>query len=127
MRDMWPGVAGLDELATHPPEPVASNRFLDERDHLARERLGIVSRDEMLPGRERQTFGAHAGRNNRLLHRQGFENLQPRPAAGSQRHHVDGRLRDVRPHILDGTGHQDSRSLGDRLDPRIRPPADDGK
>ena len=127
MRDMWPGVVGLDELATCPREHVPSNRFLDQRDHFARERLGIVRRNEMLTGRERQPFGADAGRNDRLLHRQGFENLQPRPAAGSQRHDVDGCLRDVRPHILDGPGHQDARSLGDRLDPCVRPPADDGK
>ena len=83
MRDMRPGVAGLDQFATRPPEHVPSNRFLDERDHLTRERLGIVRRNEMLPGREREPFGADAGRNDRLLHRQGFENLQPRATAGS--------------------------------------------
>jgi hypothetical protein len=127
MRDVWPGVVGLYELSTRPPEHVPSNRFLDERDHFARERLGIVRGDEMLPGRQRQPFGADAGRNDRLLHRQCFENLQPRAAAGSQRHDVDGRFRDVRPNILDGPRHQDSGSLGDCLDSCARPPANDGK
>ena len=127
MRDMWPGVVGLDELATRPPERVPSNGFLDERDHFARERLGIVRRDEMLTGRERQPFGADAGRNHRLLHRQCFKNLQPRAATGSERDDVDGCLRDMGPHILDRSGHQDSGSGGDRLDSRVGPPADDGK
>jgi hypothetical protein len=38
---------------------------------------------------EAEAFGADGRRDDRLGHRQRLENLQPRAAAGAQRHDVD--------------------------------------
>ena len=102
-------------------------RILEERDYVPRKGLGIVRGDEILAGCEPQTLGADRRRDDRFLHRQRFEDLQPRAASRPEWHHIDRRFCDIRPHIVDGPGDQNTGTLGERFDPRTRPPADDGE
>jgi hypothetical protein len=58
LRDVGPGVLGLDERASGAAETASPNRVFDEGDHLGRECVGIVSSDKFPSWRERQALSA---------------------------------------------------------------------
>src|SRR5579871_186066 len=61
----------------------------------------------MLSRLDGQTLGTDAGTHKRFPHRQGFENLDPRPAAYQQRDHHDRCLGPMWPNIRNGADYLD--------------------
>ena len=91
-RDRRPGVIGFDERAAGVAERAAPRRVAKQPDHRVREIVGGIGGQEMAARLERQAFGADGGRHHGLAHRQRFENLDPRAAAGAERHDVHRRF-----------------------------------
>lgn len=98
----------LDEVVTRtsegtPPLGIAQQRY---------DRVGKVARAvggyEVAPRLERQPFGTHRGRHDRLAHGQGLEDLEARAAAGAQRNDVHGGFGNGRPDVIYRSRHIDA-------------------
>lgn len=81
--------------------------MVQQRENAGGKRLRAVGLQKVRAGCERKSFGADRGGDERLSHREGFENLDARTTSDPERHHRHGRPLHMRPHIIDraGDGH----------------------
>ena len=79
----------------------------------------------MTPRLEVEAFGADGRRDDRFGHRQRLENLQPRAAAGAQRHDVHRAFGNRRTHVVERAGDKNARTLGELANARGGIAADD--
>ena len=77
---------------TQPPAKVPVAQEPDDR---VGEVGGVVGAEEVLARDQREALGAHRGRDDRLAHGEGLEDLEARPSAHPQRHDAHGRAREV--------------------------------
>ena len=103
--DRRPRVIRLDEVASRLSEGIALLRIAQQPYDGAGKLAGVVGRHEVAPWFEREPFGTHRGRDDRLGHRQRLENLEARAAAGPKRNDVDGGLGNRRPHVINRARH----------------------
>jgi hypothetical protein len=125
--DLGPGIVGFDERATRVAKQATPRWVSQQPDHRMGKFVCGVSGEEMAARFEREAFGADTGRHDRLRHRERFENLDPRTAAGAERYHVDGPFADRRPHIVERSGDGNSRARREVAHARARISADDGE
>ena len=126
-RDLGPGIVGFDERAAGVAEQAPPRRVAQQPDHGVGEFVCRVGGEEVAARLEREAFRADTGRDDGLGHREGFENLDPRAAAGAERHHVDRSFADRRPHVVERSGDRDSRPRREVAHARARVSADDGE
>jgi hypothetical protein len=103
-----PRVTGFYKVAPRLAERLPLPRIAQQSHDRLGERAGVVSCDEMPSWLEGQAFGTDRGGDDRLGHGERFENLEPSPAAGPERHDVYGRFTNRRPHVLHGSGDVDA-------------------
>jgi len=94
--------AGASELRT-------ACRVLQQRDHGVGKRARLIGAGVVQSRIDAESFRADGRGDHRSRHRQRFENLQPRPATGSERHHVHGAFGNGRPDVADRAGNRDAR------------------
>ena len=100
-RDHRPGIVRFDERAARVSKRLPPGRVAEQPDDGGRKIVWRIGGQEMAARFEREAFGADRRRDDRLAHRERLENLDARPAAGAQRHHVHGCLADRRAYIVD--------------------------
>src|SRR2546428_3280220 len=83
-----PGVEGLDERSSGRPEPRPPLGIAKERDDRVRKTGRVVGRHEVPARLKGESLGPDGRRDDGLSHRERFENLQPRAAAGPERNDV---------------------------------------
>ena len=110
--DRRPRVAGLDEMTPGAAQRGPALRIAEQRHHGVGKRPRFISARVVDAGPDAEPFGADRGRDHRSRHGQRLEDLQPRAAAGAQRHDVDGALGDRWANVADRPGY------GDAADPR---------
>ena len=110
--DLMPGVPLDYERSSGFAEFVSSRFVVQETDHSCSKIIGIVGGDEFFLVSQRQPLCADCRRHDRLGHAECLKNFHARPAACSQRHHVDGRLIEIRPYVINSPGHDHPETLG---------------
>ena len=108
-RDCRPGVIRFDERAARISKRLPPGRVAEQSDHRVREIVWRVGRQEVTARFEREPFGADSGRDHRLAHGEGLEDLDPRAAAGAKRHDVHRGRADRGADIVDGSRDLDTR------------------
>src|SRR2546425_12637470 len=94
-----PGIERLDKRSSGPPEPRPPLGIAKERDDRVRKTGRLVGRHEMPARLQGEPFGPDRRRYDSFSHRQRFEDLQPRAAAGSERDDVYGSGAHRWPHV----------------------------
>ena len=119
-RNLWPGIVGFDKRAAGVAERTTPGLIAKQPDHRVGKIVGRIGGKEMTSRFKREPFRADAGRHDGLRHRERLENLDACTAARAQRHHIDGPLRDRRPHVVERSRDHDSRSRPKFTDPLAR-------
>jgi hypothetical protein len=117
-RDRRPGIVRFDQCAPLVSKRLAPGRVAEQPDDGGRKVVWRVGGQEMVARFEREPFGADCRRDDRLAHRERLENLDARPAAGAQRHHVHGCLANRRAYIVN-RARDDHAGLRGKL-PHVR-------
>src|SRR5713101_8861827 len=85
-----PRVPLFNQPSSGAAEPVPPLRVTKKRDDGVSEVGRLIRLKEVFPGNEWKTLGGHGRRHDRLPHRKRLEDLEARPSADPQRHHVNG-------------------------------------
>jgi hypothetical protein len=117
-RDLRPGIVGFDKRTAGIAERAAARRIAKQPDHRVGKIMGGIGGKEVASRFEGEPFRADTGRHDGLAHRERLENLDARTAAGAERHHVDGAFSNRRPHVVERTRDDDSRTRGELAHPR---------
>ena len=126
-RNRRPGVIRFDECAARVSKRLPPGRVAKQPDYRLREIVGGICRQEVTPRLEREAFSAHGGRYHRFAHGERFENLDPRSAAGSERHDVHARCANGGTHIIDRARDRDAGAAGQIANTHARVAPDDGE
>jgi len=90
--DRRPRIAGFNEMPAGASELRAAGRVPQQRNHGVGELPRLVGAGVVKSRLDPEPLGADGRRDHRTRHRQSFEDLQPCPAAGPERHDIDGAL-----------------------------------
>lgn len=127
VRHFRPRIVGLDERSALVTERAPPLRIPQQSHDSVRKGSRIVGGDEMPARFERQPFCAKRRGHDCFAHCEGFKNFEPRTAACSQRHHIDRPFANRRPHVVNGSRHDDARTRRHFPQTRSRVATDDGQ